>query len=120
MQHGPTLLSVKHNSIIMDLEETFKAYLRELIIPIVEEAMGKEAPEKEEEPKSEYITFKEIEKEYFITRQTVDRRFKNEKLTKLKDGGRVLFIRKEVDAMFKKRTMGGINTRKNGKRRKVA
>lgn len=104
----------------MDLEETFKAYLRELIIPIVEEAMGKEAPEKEEKPKSEYITFKEIEKEYFITRQTVDRRFKNEKLTKLKDGGRVLFIRKEVDAMFKKRTMGGINTRKYGKRRKVA
>ena len=79
----------------MNLEDTLKSFLTELIVPIVQDALNGTLVTKEEKEETVYMTFKQIEKEYYVSRQTVDRRVKNGRLTKIKDGGRVLFSRKE-------------------------
>ena len=102
----------------MNLEDTLKSFLTELIVPIVQDAINGTLVTKEE--KEEIGRINEIEKEYYVSRQTVDRRVKNGRLTKIKDGGRVLFSRKEVDGMFKKRTLAGVDTNKFKKKYNAA
>ena len=104
----------------MNLEDTLKSFLTELIVPIVPDAINGTLVTKEEKEETVYMTFKQIEKEYYVSRQTVDRRVKNGRLTKIKDGGRVLFSRKEVDGMFKKRTLAGVDTNRFKKKYNAA
>ena len=109
-----------HNSFTMYLEDTLKSFLTELIVPIVRDAINGNLVVQEEEEKSERMTYKEIEKEYYVSRQTVDRRSKNDGLTKIKNGRRVLFYRKEVDAMFKERNLAGVDTKRFKNKKRVA
>ena len=57
----------------MNLEDTLKSFLTELIVPIVQDAINGTLVTKEEKEETVYMTFKQIEKEYYVSRQTVDK-----------------------------------------------
>ena len=96
----------------MELEEFFSECVTMVADRVTEEVLQRLANIEEEKNESEYMTFKQIEKEYYISRQTIDRRVKHDKLPKIKNGGRVLFLRKDVKKLLKEQVYGKVNTRK--------
>lgn len=112
VQLWPRLLLVTYNSCNMELEDFFNECVTMVADRVTNEILKRLATVEEEDNKSEYMTFKQIQNEFFISRQTVDRRVKNRELPKIKDKGRVLFLRKDVNALFKTCSYGKVNARK--------
>lgn len=79
---------------------------------VTEVVLNRLAEVEAEKNEPENMTAKQIEKEFFISRQTVNRRYHEGKLTKIKEKGRVLYPRKEVKALFRKCTDARVSSRR--------
>ena len=67
----------------MELEDFFNECVTMVADRVTNEILKRLATVEEEDNKSEYMTFKQIQNEFFISRQTVDRRVKNRELPKI-------------------------------------
>jgi len=92
----------------MELVETIREFLVEVIRPIVEEAVKSATPKPELPKDKKYITLKQAYKEYQLTSSSVYRKFETGKLHKFKNGSRTLLDVNEVESLFKKEKMAGI------------
>lgn len=86
---------------------------------VTKEVLNRLAEAEEEKNESEFMTSKQIENEFYVTYHTIRRRVNVGRLNKFKDGGRVLYLRKEVKALFRKREVARVDTRKFRKMRKA-
>jgi len=103
----------------MEIEELFQECVTLVADRVTKEVLNRLAEADEEKKESEYMTNQQIENEFYVSRYTVNRRYLEGRLSKIKDGGRVLFLRKEVKALFKKREVAKVDTRKFKKMRQA-
>ena len=104
----------------MEIEELFQECVTLVAERVTKEVLNRLAEVEEQKNEPEFISNKQIEQEFYVSRFTVNRRVNEGKLTKMKDKGRVLFLRKEVKALFKKREVARVDTRKYKNKRIVA
>ena len=95
------------NSCYMDYISTIRAFLTELITPIVVQAVKDTVPEPAPLDLKKYITVEEVMEEYGLSMTSVYRRFNAGVFTKVKNGTRTLILREEVENSLKKRKVGG-------------
>ena len=91
----------------MDYISTIRAFLTELITPIVVQAVKDTVPEPAPLDLKKYITVEEVMEEYGLSMTSVYRRFNAGVFTKVKNGTRTLILREEVENSLKKRKVGG-------------
>ena len=95
------------NSCYMDYISTIRAFLTELITPIVVQAVKDNVPEPAPLDLKKYITVEEAMEQYGLSMTSVYRRFNAGVFTKVKNGTRTLILREEVENSLKKRKVGG-------------
>ena len=91
----------------MDYISTIRAFLTELITPIVVQAVKDNVPEPAPLDLKKYITVEEAMEQYGLSMTSVYRRFNAGVFTKVKNGTRTLILREEVENSLKKRKVGG-------------
>lgn len=95
------------NSCYMDYISTIRAFLTELITPIVVQAVKDNVPEPAPLDLKKYITVEEAMEQYGLSMTSVYRRFNAGVFTKVKNGTRTLILREEIEDSLKRRKVGG-------------
>lgn len=92
----------------MDEITVLKSALTDLLKPIIENAVKAALPSSGEKERPRYITIKEACAEYKLTSSTIYRRFDEGTFSKIKNGGRTLLDREEIESTLEKQQLGGI------------
>ena len=96
----------------MELEEFFNECVNMVADRVTKVVLKRLADVEAEKDESEHMTYKQIEQEYGISRYTVDRRVREHRLPKIRDNRHVLFLRKDVKALFLPVVFGKVSSRK--------
>ena len=107
VQWRPQLFLFILNSCYMDYISTIRAFLTELITPIVVQAVKDNVPEPAPLDLKKYITVEEAMEQYGLSMTSVYRRFNAGVFTKVKNGSRTLILREEIEDSLKRRKVGG-------------
>lgn len=91
----------------MDYISTIRAFLTELITPIVAQAVKDSVPEPAPLDLKKYVTIEEVMEEYGLSMTSVYRRFNAGVFTKVKNGNRTLILREEVEDSLRRMKTGG-------------
>jgi len=91
----------------MDSLKQVKDFLRDLIRPIVQEAVKASIAVPETPKTKKYLSVKEVEKIYNVSSSTIYLRFKEGELTRVKNGGRTMILAQEVEDNMRKRGYAG-------------
>lgn len=98
----------------MDTLTPMKSFLKDILEPIVIEAVKSAIPAKNDD--DEYLSIEDIQDKYHISPSTVYRRFTTGELTKVKNGSRTLVLKRELDNCLKEGKWAGIDTKLYKKR----
>ena len=101
MQLWPRLLVQLSSRCIMDNLSPVKSFLKEIIEPIVIEAVKSAIPSNDSQSDNEYLSVEEIQQQYHISSSTIYRRFATGDLTKVKNGNRTLVRKSEIESGLK-------------------
>lgn len=85
----------------MDNLSPVKSFLKEIIEPIVIEAVKSAIPSNDSKSDDEYLSVEEIQQQYHISSSTIYRRFATGDLTKVKNGNRTLVRKSEIESGLK-------------------
>ena len=101
MQLWPRLLVQLSSRCSMDNLSPVKSFLKEIIEPIVIEAVKSAIPSNDSQSYNEYLSVEEIQQQYHISSSTIYRRFATGDLTKVKNGNRTLVRKSEIESGLK-------------------
>jgi len=101
----------------MEITESVRVFFMDILTPIVEEAVRSAMPEKEQTNERKYLTIGQAREEYQLSTATFYRHFDMGDLNKYKIGGRTMLLKSELEALFKKQSVGGKDMSKYRKRR---
>lgn len=91
----------------MDSLKQVKDFLRDLISPIVEEAVKASVAVPEAPRAKKYLTVKEVEEQYSVSTSTIYQRFKEGKLTRVKNGGKTYILTDEIEGSLIRKSLAG-------------
>lgn len=91
----------------MDSLKQVKDFLRDLIRPIVEEAVKASVTVPETPKTKTYLTVKEVEELYSVSTSTIYQRFKEGVLTRVKNGGKTYILTEEIEGSLRRKTLAG-------------
>lgn len=100
----------------MDNLTPIRSFFQDLITPIVTEAVKSAMPRAESQGKKEYLTIEEAIEEYSLSSSTIYRRFDSGDFTKVKNGGRTMLKRCEIEGFLRERRLCAIDERGRGRK----
>ena len=100
----------------MDNLNPVRSFLKELITPIVKDAVKTAMTVENSSATKHYIPISEATKLYGMSSSTIYNRFDEGKLTKVKNGGLTFVIQEEIEASMKREELSAVDERKRGSR----
>ena len=94
----------------MDNLTPVRSFLKELITPIVKDAVRSAISVQTSSATKHHIPVKEAERLYGISSSNIYERFNDGRLTKIKNGGLTFVIQEEIEAQMKVEPLGAIET----------
>ena len=99
----------------MDFMEAFKAFLTDVITPIVEQSVLSIKPMNVELSQPKYISVSEACRQYCISVTTVYRMFDKGDLDKIKIGDKTLVSIAQLDKLYERHMVGSVGKKKTKK-----